>query len=82
MIVCSCNVLSDKQILSAITAVQHRARTLSQVYARLGCRARCGQCAPTIKKIRDEASGYSGYSGCAASCQVGKLRGQMEHRHV
>ena len=56
MIVCSCNVLSDKQILSVVANANRRPPTMSQVYAGLGCRARCGGCAATIKKIRDEAS--------------------------
>ncbi len=54
MIVCSCNVLSDKDVLSLLASAQRRP-TMSQVYAGLGCRARCGRCAPTIKRIRDEA---------------------------
>jgi bacterioferritin-associated ferredoxin len=63
MIVCSCNVLSDKQVLSVLARPrQHRPPTISQVYAGLGCRAQCGRCAPTIKKIRDEAAGF--YAGC------------------
>ena len=54
MIVCSCNVLSQKQILSAV--VRCRPAKTHQVYACLGCRPRCGQCLPTIRRIWDEAS--------------------------
>jgi bacterioferritin-associated ferredoxin len=61
MIVCSCNVLSDKQVIS-IVAMMDRVPTVSQVYAGLACRARCGQCAPTIKRLRDQAS------TCAGTC--------------
>jgi bacterioferritin-associated ferredoxin len=53
MIVCSCNVLSDKQIAAALRGEPHPPR-ISQVYACLGCRAVCGQCAATIKRIRDD----------------------------
>jgi bacterioferritin-associated ferredoxin len=53
MIVCSCNVLSDKQVASVLSS-QPLAR-VSQIYKCLGCRAQCGGCAPTIKRIRDEA---------------------------
>lgn len=67
MIVCSCNVLSDKQVASVVARAHHRRPTVSQVYSSLGCRARCGGCAATIKKIRDEAS------GCAALCQDFKV---------
>lgn len=57
MIVCSCNVLSDKQVLSVMASAHRRRPTVSQVNACLGCQARCGGCAPTIKRMRDEASG-------------------------
>jgi bacterioferritin-associated ferredoxin len=55
MIVCSCNVISDKQVFSVVAAAQHRPPPIRQVYAGLGCRARCGRCVPAIKKLRDEA---------------------------
>ncbi|MBR1279721.1 bacterioferritin-associated ferredoxin [Bradyrhizobium sp. AUGA SZCCT0283] len=52
MIVCSCNVLSDYEVRAvACTATR---RTTTYVYGRLGCRARCGRCAPTIREIMDE----------------------------
>jgi bacterioferritin-associated ferredoxin len=53
MIVCSCNVLSDKQI-EAVLLSKVRPSKISQVYVCLGCRPKCGQCAATIKQIRDE----------------------------
>jgi bacterioferritin-associated ferredoxin len=55
MVVCSCSVISDKQIFSTVAAAQQRPPTVSQVYAGLGCRALCGRCTATIKKLRDEA---------------------------
>jgi bacterioferritin-associated ferredoxin len=54
MIICSCNVISDKQVFSVLAA-QLRLPPISQVYAGLGCQARCGRCVPAIKKLRDEA---------------------------
>ncbi len=54
MIVCSCNVFSDHQVRSALA---QEARRMSQVYARLGCRAQCGRCACAIKRIMDETRG-------------------------
>jgi bacterioferritin-associated ferredoxin len=58
MIVCSCNVVSDHQVRSAVA---QEARRMSQVYACLGCRAQCGRCANTIKRIMDETrSGATG----------------------
>lgn len=59
MIVCSCNAFSDHQVRSAVA---QEARRMSQVYACLGCRAQCGRCANTIKRIMDEARG--GVIGC------------------
>ena len=53
MIVCSCNVFSDAEVRSAIVSVAQRPR-MSRVYASLGCAAKCGGCAHTIKKIIDE----------------------------
>jgi bacterioferritin-associated ferredoxin len=48
MIVCSCNVLSDRDIRSVVGLSAH---TVSQVYKQLGCSAKCGRCAYTIKEI-------------------------------
>ena len=53
MIVCSCNVLSDKDVRTAVQA--DAPRSTSQVYGCLGCSAQCGRCARTIRKIMDEA---------------------------
>ena len=58
MIVCSCNVLSDGEIRSAVTSAAPRAR-ISQVYASLGCVAKCGRCACTIKKILKEIGSFA-----------------------
>jgi bacterioferritin-associated ferredoxin len=56
MIVCSCNVLTDQQIRHAIaTATHNRPPTVKEVYAGLRCRARCGGCVATIRKLREEA---------------------------
>jgi bacterioferritin-associated ferredoxin len=53
MIVCSCNVLSDHDVRSAVEA--ERMRSTSRVYDCLGCSAQCGRCARTIRCIMDEA---------------------------
>ena len=54
MIVCSCNVLTDHDVRTAVTA-EARPRSTGQVYGCLGCSAQCGRCARTIRKIMDEA---------------------------
>ena len=66
MIVCSCNVLTDHDVRSAVTAADDFPRTARQVYGCLGCSAECGRCARTIKKIIDEALG-----SCAKACCAG-----------
>ena len=53
MIVCSCNVLSDAQVKSAIAGRAPRPR-MSSIYASLGCAAKCGRCTHTIKSILDD----------------------------
>ena len=66
MIVCSCNVLSDHDVRSAVQAAGDLPRNAKQLYGCLGCSAECGRCARTIKSIIDEALGP-----CAKSCCSG-----------
>ena len=55
MIVCSCNVFSDRDVRSAIDTAKARPATANQVYGCLGCSPQCGRCARTIRRIMDEA---------------------------
>ncbi|WP_202301789.1 (2Fe-2S)-binding protein [Mesorhizobium sp. 131-2-1] len=55
MIVCSCNVLTDQDVRSAVEA--ERTRSTSQVYNRLGCNPKCGRCVVTIRRLTDEEFG-------------------------
>ena len=66
MIVCSCNVLTDHDVRTAVTA-EARPRSTGQVYGCLGCSAQCGRCARTIRKIMDEAldASEAACNGCA-----------------
>ena len=66
MIVCSCNVLSDQDVRTAVTA-EARPRSTGQVYGCLGCSAQCGRCARTIRRIMDEAleAADAACNGCA-----------------
>jgi bacterioferritin-associated ferredoxin len=57
MIVCSCNVLTDKQVAQVARSSQPRPPTISEVYICLDCQPRCGRCVMTIKKICDETIG-------------------------
>lgn len=70
MIVCSCNVLSDQDVRYAVEA--EAPRSTSQVYGCLGCSAKCGRCARTIRRLRDEALGSArapSCNGCVRSSQ-------------
>lgn len=49
MIVCSCNVLTDQDVRSAVKA--GRPHSTGQVYGRLGCSPKCGRCALIIRRI-------------------------------
>jgi bacterioferritin-associated ferredoxin len=55
MIVCSCNILSDHDVRSAVRASEDLPCNAKQVYGCLGCSAECGRCARTIKTIIDQA---------------------------
>jgi len=50
MIICSCNVISDNDVRSAVAA-PHAPRTPAQVHRCLGCVAECGRCSPAIRRI-------------------------------
>lgn len=79
MIVCSCNVLTDHDVRSAV--VKDLPRTAGQVYGCLGCSAQCGRCARTIKKIMDEALGPCA-KACCAGCPHSEQQQQAEtHTH-
>jgi len=60
MIVCSCNVFSDQDVRSTLTASEKAPRTTCQVYRCLGCSAQCGRCARTM----DEALVAAGPACC------------------
>ena len=66
MIVCSCNVLSDADVRTALD-VEAGPRTAGEVYGCLGCSPQCGRCARTIRKIMDEAldAAETACTGCA-----------------
>jgi len=70
MIVCSCNVLTDHDVRSTLSGNEASPRTAGEVYHCLGCSARCGRCARTIRRIMDEAlAGAEPVSCCRATHQ-------------
>jgi len=67
MIVCSCNVLTDRDVRSALESAPARPATANQVYGCLGCSPQCGRCARTIRRIMDEAL-TTGPRACDVAC--------------
>jgi bacterioferritin-associated ferredoxin len=67
MIVCSCNVLSDRDVRSAVAAATPR--STGQVYGCLGCSAKCGRCSRTIRSLMDEVLGNARAGACGGASQ-------------
>ncbi len=55
MIICSCNVLSEKQLREAADEMRAdpngKVPTPGAVFRHLGCRPRCGSCFPSVIDI-------------------------------
>ena len=65
MIVCSCNVLSEAQILEALKGDDAGGpRSAGQAYRCLGCAPRCGRCSPAVRALADRAH----LENCAVGC--------------
>jgi len=54
MIVCSCNVITDHKVRATLLGREGVPRSMGEIYQFLGCNARCGRCARTIRSIMDE----------------------------
>jgi bacterioferritin-associated ferredoxin len=54
MIVCSCNVISDKKIKASLHD-EACPRTPAAVYRCLGCSPNCGRCFATVRQIISQA---------------------------
>jgi bacterioferritin-associated ferredoxin len=84
MIVCSCNVLTDVDIRASIATLDGP-RRVCDVYASLGCAAKCGGCASTINALISEAEGRA--FGADQIKQRGEAEGRIDaracegHRH-
>ena len=70
MIVCSCNVLSDREVRAVVRSAAPR--TTAEVYGCLGCSAQCGRCALSIRKIMDEAPPGAGGPAAGEGAAQGK----------
>lgn len=64
MIICSCNVLSDKQLREAAKEMRAdpngKLPTPGAVFRHLGCRPRCGGCFPGVIDIIHEKASEQG----------------------
>ena len=66
MIVCSCNALSDRQILATLQSEDAAMpRSPVQAYRCLGCAPRCGRCLTTVRALLANARGSTCEVGCA-----------------
>lgn len=65
MIVCSCNVLSDRQISDALARAPGPVRTVGQVYRCLGCRPQCGSCVRSMRALLDRSNAAKAEDGAA-----------------
>ncbi len=63
MIVCSCNVISSRQIAGMIGPDGSGPATAGEAYDCLGCSPNCGRCARAVRSILAEAR-----AACASQC--------------
>jgi bacterioferritin-associated ferredoxin len=63
VIVCSCNVITDRQILEAATRAP---RSPGEAYRCLGCSPDCGRCMATIHALLEDTLGPDYRFGCPA----------------
>jgi bacterioferritin-associated ferredoxin len=64
MIVCHCNVLTDKQFLQTLEGeALHMPHSPVQAMRCLGCAPNCGRCVPTVRELFKQAR-----ANCAVGC--------------
>jgi bacterioferritin-associated ferredoxin len=66
VIVCSCNVLSDRAVRRAVDDPASSVARVSCLFDRLGCRPQCGRCAPTLRRLIRETTANDA-AACAAA---------------
>jgi len=76
MIVCSCNVLSDRDVQDSLRGRGDRP-TVGGVFRHMGCEAKCGRCVRSIVAIVDQHAASRldecAGSGDCDSCRAGDL---------
>ena len=80
MIVCSCNVLSCRQIKGTIAPDGSGPRTAGEAYDCLGCSPDCGRCAREVRSLLAEARAAcaSREIECAVHVSVGLMMAGIE----
>ncbi len=53
MIVCSCNIVSDREVHACLETAKARP-SVGKVFRQLGCAVQCGRCARNVAAIIDE----------------------------
>lgn len=67
MIICSCNVLSETQVLESLKRRANiRPQSAAQAYRCLGCAPRCGRCLETVRALVAKAHLENCQVGCPA----------------
>lgn len=69
MIVCHCNVLSEREIVGATTPTGEPPRSLGEVYRCLGCSPKCGRCITTVRALFAQVSDKHPCALCPATEQ-------------
>ena len=64
MIICSCNVLSEEQVLETLQRPDGRPRSAGEAYRCLGCAPRCGRCLETVRALVAKAHLENCNVGC------------------
>ena len=65
MIICSCNVLSEAQVLETLQRPpEGRPRSAGEAYRCLGCAPRCGRCLETVRALVAQAHLQDCNVGC------------------
>ena len=79
MIICSCNVLSEADILATLKSESlANPRSPAAAYRCLGCAPRCGRCIATVRQLVAEAQLANCEVGCAA-CPAAEHHHGHEH---
>jgi bacterioferritin-associated ferredoxin len=66
VIICSCNVLTEAQVLETLKlGHDSRPKSAAQTYRCLGCAPRCGRCLETVRKLVAKAHLDNCHVGCA-----------------